>query len=112
MHPGPFYWLDKLWQQCQCLAVFPADFAGRNSIAIPVLFLPGNAGSYKQVRSLAGETARRAARRHEAHAPQLHWFSADYREEHSALDGTILASLQLPVPELINPASCVLSHSP
>lgn len=56
--------------------------------AIPVLFLPGNGGNYQQVRSLASETIRQAAR-----APrqrQLQWYAADFRQERSALDGTLL----------------------
>lgn len=66
-----------------------ALWPGSESNMIPVLFLPGNAGSYRQVRSLAGETARQGARQFEIGARQLQWFSADFDEEHSALDGTI-----------------------
>ena len=36
--------------------------AGLPVTGVPVLFLPGNAGSYAQVRSLASETARQAQR--------------------------------------------------
>lgn len=62
---------------------------------IPVLFLPGNAGSFQQVRSLAGETARQAFRRSREQGAattgvRLVWLSVDFQEEHSALDGTIL----------------------
>lgn len=62
---------------------------------IPVLFLPGNAGSFQQVRSLAGEAARQAFRRSREQGPattgvRLVWLSVDFKEEHSALDGTIL----------------------
>ncbi|XP_022750511.1 uncharacterized protein LOC111299544 isoform X2 [Durio zibethinus] len=84
---------------------------------IPVLFIPGNGGSYKQVRSLAGESDRayrggpleRSFYR-EAHpaseegdnvvvadfklpnqyANRIDWFAVDLEGEHSAMDGRIL----------------------
>lgn len=62
---------------------------------IPVLFLPGNGGNFKQVRSLASDSARQAFRRSKGSSashqqPGLAWLSVDFREERSALDGAIL----------------------
>ncbi|KAK9030562.1 hypothetical protein V6N11_031985 [Hibiscus sabdariffa] len=76
---------------------------------IPLLFIPGNGGSYKQARSLAAESDRayqggpleRTFYR-EAHvdmadiqlpnqyANRLDWFAVDLEGEHSAMDGRIL----------------------
>ncbi|KAA6416827.1 MAG: GPI inositol-deacylase [Trebouxia sp. A1-2] len=53
----------------------------------PVLFLHGSDGSYKQVRSLASETARPSEA---SGKPALAWFAADFKEEMSAFDGAIL----------------------
>lgn len=81
---------------------------------VPVLFIPGNGGSYKQVRSLAAESSRayqagplEATFYQEAtHLPSeqdldgfelpnsysrmLDWFAVDLEGEHSAMDGQIL----------------------
>ncbi|KAK4267678.1 hypothetical protein QN277_024428 [Acacia crassicarpa] len=85
---------------------------------VPVLFIPGNGGSYKQVRSLAGESDRayqsgplehsfyqeaflssEEGGAHlnfsEFHLPnqyisRLDWFAVDLEGEHSAMDGGIL----------------------
>lgn len=85
---------------------------------VPVLFIPGNAGSYKQVRSLAAESDRayqggplersfyqEASLTSEEgganidasafHSPnqytrRLDWFAVDLEGEHSAMDGQIL----------------------
>ncbi|KAK7260642.1 hypothetical protein RIF29_26863 [Crotalaria pallida] len=86
---------------------------------VPVLFIPGNGGSYKQVRSLAAESDRayqsgplertyyqEASLSHKeggAHIDlsgfqlpnqytrRLDWFAVDLEGEHSAMDGAILA---------------------
>eukprot|EP00873_Tetraselmis_striata_P009431 jgi/Tetstr1/429695/TSEL_019590.t1 len=70
----------------------PVPIQGR-----PVLFLPGSAGSYKQVRSLASETtqqsdqARAQARRYrKTPSGPLAWYTIDFGEELSALDGALL----------------------
>ncbi|KAI8064463.1 PGAP1-like protein-domain-containing protein [Gongronella butleri] len=64
---------------------------------IPVLFIPGHAGSYKQVRSIAAETSYyyyQHYARHTEHWDQgmrpLDFFTADFNEEFSALHGQSL----------------------
>lgn len=56
---------------------------------IPVLFIPGNAGSFKQVRSLASIALRKAI---EDSRYKLHfdYFTVDFNEEYSALYGGTL----------------------
>ncbi|KAF4523660.1 hypothetical protein B566_EDAN006030 [Ephemera danica] len=55
---------------------------------IPVLFIPGNSGSYRQVRSLASLALRKAK---DSRAPfHFNFFAADLNEEHSALFGGVL----------------------
>ncbi|KAJ9062613.1 GPI inositol deacylase [Entomophthora muscae] len=53
----------------------------------PVLFIHGNAGSYKQVRSLAKVSSEQA---YQKKGPGLDFFSADFQEEFSALTGELL----------------------
>lgn len=71
--------------------------------SIPGIFVPGNAGSYRQVRSLASETARRVDARRAASgdAPDpegtetreehvgVDWFTLDFNEELSAFHGAV-----------------------
>ncbi|KAI3716595.1 hypothetical protein L1987_67578 [Smallanthus sonchifolius] len=86
-------------------------------IGVPVLFIPGNGGSYKQVRSLAAESDRayqggppepmlyqeaslvfeEGVKMDETDVPipsqykrRLDWFAVDLEGEHSAMDGQIL----------------------
>ncbi|KAI1377557.1 PGAP1-domain-containing protein [Hypoxylon crocopeplum] len=61
---------------------------------IPVLFIPGNAGSYKQVRSIASESARyfHDALQHDAAAlnagaKNLDFFTVDFNEDFTAFHG-------------------------
>ncbi|XP_063230669.1 GPI inositol-deacylase isoform X2 [Bacillus rossius redtenbacheri] len=55
---------------------------------IPVLFIPGNSGSYKQVRSLASVSLRKAI---SARSPyHFDFFAVDLNEEYSALYGGVL----------------------
>ncbi|PKK79545.1 PGAP1-domain-containing protein [Rhizophagus irregularis] len=61
---------------------------------IPALFIPGNAGSYKQVRSIASETSiifseivSRDQRSLEMGVRALDFFTVDFNEEFSALHG-------------------------
>ncbi|KAI1497677.1 GPI inositol-deacylase [Biscogniauxia marginata] len=61
---------------------------------IPVLFIPGNAGSYKQVRSIASESARyfHDVLQHDATASEsgvknLDFFSVDFNEDFTAFHG-------------------------
>ncbi|KAI8984029.1 PGAP1-like protein-domain-containing protein [Mycotypha africana] len=64
---------------------------------VPVLFIPGHAGSYKQVRSIAAE-ATFYYYKHYAHDPEkwhsgvrnLDFFTVDFHEEFSALHGQSL----------------------
>ena len=60
----------------------------------PVLFIPGNAGSYKQVRSLSSEASRyyQGVLRHDAKAAQegiraLDFFTVDFNEDLAAFHG-------------------------
>ncbi|KAF2821125.1 GPI inositol-deacylase [Ophiobolus disseminans] len=64
---------------------------------VPVLFIPGNAGSYKQVRSLAAEAAYHYHNsvQHESGADKgerrpLDFFSADFNEDITAFHGQTL----------------------
>ncbi|XP_059670022.1 uncharacterized protein LOC132315691 [Cornus florida] len=85
---------------------------------VPVLFIPGNAGSYKQVRSLAAESDRAYGRGPleekfyleasltfeeggvnfdmaslplpKQYSCMLDWFAVDLEDEHSAMDGRIV----------------------
>ncbi|KAL1915161.1 uncharacterized protein VTP21DRAFT_7642 [Calcarisporiella thermophila] len=64
---------------------------------IPVLFIPGNAGSYKQIRSIAAEatvqfyeTIGREAGTIERGVRNLDFFTVDFNEELSALHGQSL----------------------
>ena len=53
---------------------------------IPVLFIPGNAGSYRQVRSLASVALRKAERR----GNHFNYFTVDFDEDFSGLFGGVL----------------------
>jgi len=85
---------------------------------VPVLFIPGNAGSYKQVRSLASEAAYHYHNtlKHDAGASgagkrPLDFFSADFNEDITAFHGQTL----LDQAEYLNDAiTYILSlyHSP
>ena len=56
---------------------------------IPVLFIPGNSGSHKQVRSLASVALRMAIKKTE-YKVHFDYFSVDFDEEHSAFYGGAL----------------------
>merc|ERR1719376_495941 len=56
---------------------------------IPVLFIPGNSGSHKQVRSLASVALRMAIKKSE-YKVHFDYFSVDFDEEHSAFYGGVL----------------------
>uniref|UniRef100_A0A0D9XBS7 GPI inositol-deacylase n=1 Tax=Leersia perrieri TaxID=77586 RepID=A0A0D9XBS7_9ORYZ len=86
----------------------------RNLNGVPVLFVPGNGGSYKQVRSLAAESFRAYQNGRleptfyreassaflvnelegfsipSRYGRMLDWFAVDLEGEHSAMDGRIL----------------------
>lgn len=55
---------------------------------IPVLFVPGNSGSYKQVRSLASVALRKAL--HARVGYYFNFFTLDLNEELSGLNGAVL----------------------
>ncbi|KAK6171405.1 hypothetical protein SNE40_019600 [Patella caerulea] len=55
---------------------------------IPVLFIPGNAGSYRQVRSLGSVSLRKSE--NIANRFQFNFFSIDFNEEFSGLYGEVL----------------------
>lgn len=74
---------------------------------VPVLFIPGNGGSYKQVRSVAAESSRayqggpqeasflnvetsNAFKYPTRYKHMLDWFAVDLEGEHSAMDGRIV----------------------
>lgn len=51
----------------------------------PVLFIPGNAGSFKQVRSIASETTLQYSS--SIHSNKLDFFTADFNEDFTAFHG-------------------------
>lgn len=58
----------------------------------PILFIPGNAGSYKQVRSIASEASNQYFGRHSINKPNLNsnnldFFTADFNEDFTAFHG-------------------------
>ncbi|XP_014678246.1 PREDICTED: GPI inositol-deacylase-like isoform X2 [Priapulus caudatus] len=55
---------------------------------VPVLFIPGNAGSYKQVRSLASVAHRKG--NDMGHKWKFNYFTVDFNEELSGLYGGVL----------------------
>ncbi|GMH43381.1 hypothetical protein BSKO_11303 [Bryopsis sp. KO-2023] len=70
--------------------VIPGGRKQPQSGSLPALFVPGNSGSYKQVRSIAGESARQFRKRHADLGHDLTWFVADFNEEFSAFDGRLM----------------------
>lgn len=58
-------------------------------VGIPVLFIPGNSGSHKQVRSLASVALRKSLDDQE-HRPKFDFFAVDFEEELSAVYGGVL----------------------
>ncbi|KAJ5149134.1 hypothetical protein N7448_000712 [Penicillium atrosanguineum] len=95
---------------------YTQDNIGLNGV--PVLFLPGNAGSYRQVRSLAAEASRHYYdvvrhddERHAAGTRSLDFFMVDFNEDMAAFHGQTL----LDQAEYVNEAiSYILSlyHDP
>ncbi|KAJ5145965.1 uncharacterized protein N7515_000529 [Penicillium bovifimosum] len=95
---------------------YTRDNIGLNGV--PVLFLPGNAGSYRQVRSLAAEASRHYydvvghdESRHAAGTRSLDFFMVDFNEDMAAFHGQTL----LDQAEYVNEAiSYILSlyHDP
>ena len=57
---------------------------------IPVLFIPGNSGSAKQVRSLASVALRKALEMDKKYRTRFDFFAVDFDEELSALSGSVL----------------------
>ncbi|XP_054729003.1 GPI inositol-deacylase isoform X2 [Anastrepha obliqua] len=66
----------------------PKDVETIHLNGAPVIFVPGNGGSYKQVRSLASVALRK--RRGNAADVHLDYFTIDFKEELSALYGNYL----------------------
>ena len=56
---------------------------------IPVLYIPGNSGSYKQVRSM-GSVALRKAEDQNQYKLHFDYFAVDFNEEFSAIYGGVL----------------------
>ena len=82
-------------------AKMPCPHADPEGPVLPVLYIPGNAGTHQQVNALAAETARQwdravrgglgvpdlmARKRH----VNLDWYSIDTREQWSAFHGDLL----------------------
>eukprot|EP00795_Rhopilema_esculentum_P007195 gene7194-12865_t len=67
---------------------YAMDLKNNGMSGIPVLFIPGNAGSYKQVRSLGSV----ALRKTETLPFHFDFFAVDFKEELSALKGSYLVS--------------------
>lgn len=64
---------------------------------IPILFIPGNAGSYRQVRSVAAETSNMyfeemsdEERKNNLHVRNYDFFAADFNEDFTAFHGRTL----------------------
>ena len=58
------------------------------STGVPIIFIPGNSGSYKQVRSLASVALRKGL---EKNWPiHIDYFTVDLNEEYSGIFGGIL----------------------
>ncbi|WFD34035.1 GPI inositol deacylase [Malassezia cuniculi] len=71
-------------------------FGQNKSTAVPVLFIPGNAGSYGQIRSIASSTARQyysmdspRPEFSQARGP-VEWWTIDFGEDFSAFSGRVL----------------------
>lgn len=75
---GLYYYYEGIRQ--------PLDPLKMRMTGAPVIFVPGNAGSYKQVRSLASVALRKAHEHPEA-GIHLDYYTIDYDEELSALYG-------------------------
>lgn len=67
----------------------PADNAAEFLDGIPALFIPGNAGSYRQVRSIAAETSNLYFDDNVG-AKNYDFFSAEFNEDFSAFHGRTL----------------------
>lgn len=57
---------------------------------VPVLFVPGNAGSYRQVRSVASEAARIVGQAGSRAPSAFDFWAVDFNEELSGLNGAAL----------------------
>ena len=57
----------------------------------PALFIPGNGGSFRQVRSLASESARYHGGQGQGEGHHLDWFSLDVRGELSAFHSAVFS---------------------
>ncbi|XP_017871035.1 PREDICTED: GPI inositol-deacylase [Drosophila arizonae] len=75
---GLYYYYEGMRQ--------PLDPLKTRMTGAPVIFVPGNAGSYKQVRSLASVALRKAGE-HPHTGKHLDYYTIDYDEELSALYG-------------------------
>ncbi len=62
-----------------------------SAAGVPVLFVPGNAGSYKQVRSVASEAARIFGQPGSKVANSFDFWAVDFNEELSGLNGAALS---------------------
>lgn len=63
---------------------------GFNLSGTPVLFIPGNAGSFRQVRSFAAEGYDRALSSQFSSLSHLNFFSLNFREDLTAFSGELL----------------------
>ena len=85
-------------QRQQFSTALPLLLSNREQVkGVPVLFIPGNAGSYKQARSLASESAQYFYNniQHDPKALQegatsIDFFSVDFNEDFTALHGQTL----------------------
>ena len=77
----------------QGLDTLPDDSGNFSLSGTPVLFIPGNAGSYKQVRSVAAESANQYFKNIDfikdvnINSNNLDFFSADFNEDFTAFHG-------------------------
>ena len=80
---GPLSQTSTVLMKCVSLTVRDNVFAG-----IPVLFLPGNGGSYRQVRSLGSVSLRKSE--DVGNKIWFDYFSVDFNSELSGLVGSLL----------------------
>ena len=95
-HDAPPLHRFKLYQYRESGLPIHSGTFGKNGAAVPVLFVPGNAGSYGQVRSLASSAATQYWENDEPFPEFQHsrgpieWWTLELNEGFSAFSGRIL----------------------
>ncbi|KAI8994516.1 PGAP1-like protein-domain-containing protein [Pilobolus umbonatus] len=82
---------NSLWNKKYVLYLFREDYIDTPKLSgIPALFIPGQSGSHKQIRSLAAETAKYYQKHSTGQHTGIDFFTVDLNEELSALNGQTL----------------------